>query len=58
MNEKRIIDRDVETYQIEVEYCESQLRRALPADEKKWQHRLTSARVVLQALKYHASLYE
>ena len=47
---KFTIDRDIDTYTNEVEYCTLQLQRAEPKKERYWQNRRTAARIALQAL--------
>jgi hypothetical protein len=52
-----IIDRHIEFYAGEVEYCEKRLRECEPREELYWKRRRNLAREVWQALKaYHKVL--
>lgn len=47
---RRIIDRDVDFYATEIEYCKMQLQRCTPSMEAKWAHRAVMAEYVHRAL--------
>lgn len=51
MEQRRIIDRDIESWTAFVECEEMQLRRCLPTDEPYWRDRLGASRRALQAMK-------
>lgn len=46
----RIIDRDIEFYAAEVEFCTVQLQRCWTEKEPYWQKRKRNAKAVLQTL--------
>lgn len=46
----RIIDRDIEFYQMEVEYCAEQRRRCLTNHEKYWDQRYRYACDLVNAM--------
>lgn len=47
----RIIDRDVEFYEMELDYCADRLRRCTPQHEPYWIERAGKARKVAEALR-------
>lgn len=47
----RIIDRDVDFYTAEVEFCQERLQRCAPNYERYWANRINFANSLLNALK-------
>lgn len=52
----RIIDRDVEFYEGEIDFCENKLRQCIPSHEAYWTWRLKEARKLVSAFNTYRNL--